>query len=73
MGECSVMDALYVNSSTLLPITCRQVAGHLLCDLPHVEQTDETAAACFLIDTAGCAMYETEGADDESKVGAGFH
>ncbi|KAI9187725.1 hypothetical protein H9P43_002116 [Blastocladiella emersonii ATCC 22665] len=40
------------------------VAAHVLPDLPHLTDTDDTHATLVLIDTAGCDLLETRGDAD---------
>ncbi|XP_028334691.1 DNA-binding protein SMUBP-2 isoform X4 [Physeter macrocephalus] len=60
-------EALYHGQLTTHP----SVAGHLLRDLPGVAATEETGVALLLVDTAGCGLFELEGADELSKGNPG--
>uniref|UniRef100_H2YZ22 AN1-type domain-containing protein n=1 Tax=Ciona savignyi TaxID=51511 RepID=H2YZ22_CIOSA len=47
------------------------VQSHLLSDLPHVEQTEDTGIPMLLIDTSGCNMGEMESEESISKANEG--
>ena len=47
------------------------VAGHLLRDLPGVEEAEASAAPLWFVDTAGCGYDEETEAEGESKENAG--
>lgn len=47
------------------------VSSHLLCDLPAVENNDDTKIPLVLIDTAGCDLYESYAEEGDSKGNEG--
>lgn len=47
------------------------VADHLLCQLPGVEENEDTSIALLLIDTAGCDMHESAVSEEGSKANSG--
>ncbi|KAL4613212.1 DNA-binding protein SMUBP-2 isoform X1 [Arapaima gigas] len=52
-------------------IAYSSVESHLLRDLPGVVSTEETDVPLFLIDTAGCGLFEMEDADEQSRSNEG--
>ncbi|XP_066268231.1 DNA-binding protein SMUBP-2-like [Branchiostoma lanceolatum] len=47
------------------------VASHLLCDLPAVEENEDTALPLLLVDTTGCDLWEMDVPADQSKGNKG--